>query len=79
MVEARPKANEYGFTIIIEKGAFLLTKVEKGSAFDLGGLKVGEKIVEVNGFDVVNMSYNDFISLINRAKRRLILGVKEPF
>lgn len=79
MVEVRPKASEYGFTIITEKGVFLLTKVEKGSPFDLGGLKVGEKIVEVNGFDVVNMSYNDFISLINKAKRRLILGVKEPF
>ncbi|KAL4623286.1 whirlin-like [Arapaima gigas] len=53
-----------------------ITGVDKGSAADFGGLKVGDQILEVNGRSFLNISHDDAVQVL-KTSRHLMMLVKD--
>jgi C-terminal processing protease CtpA/Prc len=58
--------NYYGRTV----GDYYIDTVDDNSPASLAGLKPGDRLVEVDGIDVTNKSFEQVVQLINEAKLR---------
>lgn len=58
-----------GNVIIIEKLYFL------GGPADLAGLRVGDKVISVNGVSVVNVDHYDAVEVLKACGRVLVLVI----
>lgn len=65
--EALDEAVSYGIGVDTElkefaTGLFLINSVEKGSSADLGELRIGDRVIKVNGHSVESITRNEFTS-----------------
>ncbi|XP_071952643.1 tax1-binding protein 3-like [Antedon mediterranea] len=61
-----------------DKGIFV-TKVASGGPAEVGGLQVGDKILEVNGYDVTMATHKHAVKLLSKEKEtQVMLKVTRP-
>ena len=74
-----PSDSEFGFDLVTKVGGGLRTgdyyidTVDEESPASVSGLKSGDRLVEVDGIDVKNKTFEQVVQLINEAKLKLKL------
>lgn len=71
---------DYSFGLAIKGGkeygiGIFVSNVDKGSLSDLAGLKIGDLIISLNGYDFLNLNH-DFAASLIRNTSLLILRVR---
>ena len=74
-----PSDSEFGFDLVTKVGAgirtgdYYIDTVDEDSPASVSGLKSGDRLVEVDGIDVKNKTFEQVVQLINEAKLMLRL------
>lgn len=76
-LEIKPGQLGYGLTIELIGSLFVVTRVESSSPAKKSGVKQNDVVHEINGIDVIGMSFEKLTDLIRSSTHLLILGVRE--
>jgi len=70
----------YGFSMEAERGrpGHFITRVDVGSPAEAVGLRVGDRVVEVNGDNVDEAAHQNVVDRVTAASDQLVLLVVDP-
>jgi hypothetical protein len=74
-----PNDAEFGFDLVTKVGSqrigdYYIDTIDEDSPACTSGLKSGDRLVQVDGYDVANKTFEQVVQLINEAKLRLVIS-----
>ena len=64
----------FSFAEIKGKKCYIITKVAPASPSEKSGLKVGEKLIEINGIDARNIEPKELLELMKKKSKNALAG-----